>query len=80
MLKEIHHGEKDNLQIIISLLRIQYNMNESPALKDILESNVNRISSIAMVHEKMYHSQNLANIDYKEYLNSLIKEIIQVFN
>ena len=80
MLKEIHHRVKNNLQIIISLLRIQYNRNESPELKNILENNVTRINSIAMVHEKMYQSENLANINYKEYLNSLIAEIIHLFS
>jgi two-component sensor histidine kinase len=80
MLKEIHHRVKNNLQIIISLLRIQYNRNESPELKGILETNVTRINSIAMVHEKMYQSDNLAKINYKEYLNSLVSEIIHGFS
>jgi len=79
MLREIHHRVKNNLQIIISLLRIQYNRNKNPELQSILETNVTRINSIAMVHEKMYQSENLANINYKDYLNSLITEIIHGF-
>lgn len=80
MLMEIHHRVKNNLQIIISLLRIQYNRNENPELKGILETNVTRINSIAMIHEKMYQSESLANINYKDYLNSLITVIIEGFN
>jgi len=79
MLKEIHHRVKNNLQIIISLLRIQYKRNENPELQAILETNVTRINSIALIHEKMYQSENLANINYKDYLNSLITEIIHGF-
>ena len=80
MLMEIHHRVKNNLQIIISLLRIQYKRNENPELQAILETNVTRISSIALIHEKMYQSENMAHINYKEYLNSLIAEIIQGFS
>jgi two-component sensor histidine kinase len=79
MLKEIHHRVKNNLQIIVSLLRVQYNRNKNPELQSILETNVTRINSIAMIHEKMYQSKNLAIINYKEYLNSLINEIIESF-
>ena len=80
MLKEIHHRVKNNLQIIISLLRIQYNRNENPELQRILETNVTRINSIAMIHEKMYQSESLASINYKDYLNSMIAVIIEEFS
>lgn len=76
MLKEIHHRVKNNLQIISSLLRLQSNQIENPEVNQILEENVNRISSIALIHEKIYQSSNLAKINYEKYLKSLIKEIL----
>lgn len=79
MLQEIHHRVKNNLQIIISLLRLQKNEVDEN-LGEKLNETISRISSIALVHEKMYNSENLATIKLKEYIENLGSEIISSFS
>lgn len=76
MLKEIHHRVKNNLQVITSLLRLQSNEIDDAKTKHHLADSVNRVSAMAMIHEKMYQSENLTKIDLKVYLNSLIQDLI----
>ncbi|TXB64325.1 transporter substrate-binding domain-containing protein [Vicingus serpentipes] len=79
LLQEIHHRVKNNLQVIISLLRLQKSELEEP-LSEKLNETIARISSIALVHEKVYNTENLANINLKEYIESLANDIITSFS
>jgi len=76
MLKEIHHRVKNNLQVVTSLLRLQANEIEDQKTRFHLTDSVNRVSAMAMIHEKMYQSENLTKIDLKVYLKSLIDDLI----
>jgi len=71
LLKEIHHRVKNNLQMIRSLLSLQMNQIKDKNLANILEDSKNRISSIAMVHEILYKSEDLSIIDVKSYCQEL---------
>ena len=67
LLKEIHHRVKNNLQIIISLLNLQSGyIKDEETLKAVREGQ-NRVRSMALVHEKFYQSDELGEIDFKEY-------------
>lgn len=79
MLKEIHHRVKNNLQVIMSLLRLQASEVNDEKTKFHLTDSVNRVSAMAMIHEKMYQSDNLAKLDLKIYLNSLIEDLIKSY-
>jgi len=71
MLREIHHRVKNNLQIIISLLRIQSRHIKDKQALDIFKVSQDRIKSMALIHEKLYQSKDLARINFKEYIQGL---------
>ncbi|MBN1779746.1 HAMP domain-containing protein [bacterium] len=72
MLKEIHHRVKNNLQIISSLLNLQSNhIHDENALAMFVDCQ-NRVRSMAIVHEQLYHSPDLASINFSEYVEALI--------
>lgn len=76
LLQEIHHRVKNNLQIIISLLRMQSNELESTEAKIAFQKTINRVMSMALIHQKMYEEKHLENINPKNYLKVLIQEMI----
>ncbi|MGL5875371.1 MAG: PAS domain S-box protein, partial [Xenococcaceae cyanobacterium] len=79
LLKEIHHRVKNNLYIISSLLYLQSkNIEDRKALNSFQESR-NRISSMALIHEKLYQSQDLSSINFAEYVQNLAKEIFRSY-
>lgn len=80
LLREIHHRVKNNMQIISSLLNLQaYNVG-NPELTAILKDCQNRIRSMAMIHEHLYKSTNLARINFADYLNRLLVHLYNVHN
>ena len=79
LLREIHHRVKNNMQVISSLLNLQASKTADPATKAILEESRQRVRSIAIIHEKLYNSANLANIDLAVYLKSLADELTRSF-
>jgi len=79
LLKEIHHRVKNNLQIIHSLLNMQSRkMKDTAALGAIRESQ-NRVRTMALIHERLYMSSNLSEIDFRGYITQLLHELYSTF-
>ena len=72
LLKEIHHRVKNNLQIISSLLNLQSNRIENDEISVLLNESKNRIQAIALVHDKLYRSNDFTSINFKEYLLEIL--------
>jgi two-component sensor histidine kinase len=79
LLREIHHRVKNNLQIISSLLQLQGEQTRDPGLKEIMQESQNRVRSMALVHERLYKSTNLAQVDFGEYLQSLARSLFHSY-
>ena len=75
LLQEIHHRVKNNLQIVDGLLQMQSRRTDNPQAAAILRESQHRIKSIALVHEKLYRSDDLARIDFSEYIRSLVASL-----
>lgn len=76
LIKEIHHRVKNNLQIISSLLRLQAAESTNEKVVEHFGEAINRIRAMALIHEKMYHDDDLSNIDIPAYLVDLANDIV----
>lgn len=75
LLKEIHHRVKNNMQIISSLLDLQKNYTEEDETINVLQESRNRVKSMAMIHENLYQSKDLSNINFSDYIRSLVSDL-----
>ncbi len=71
LLKEVHHRVKNNIQIISSLLHLQANHISDNMALEIINDSRNRVQSMALIHDKLYRSKDLTNIDFASYVRDL---------
>jgi PAS domain S-box-containing protein len=72
LLKEIHHRVKNNMQIISSLVDLQADEVRDAAMRTVFQDVVFRVRSMAMVHEKLYQSSDLARVEFADYTQTLL--------
>jgi PAS domain S-box-containing protein len=77
LLKEIHHRVKNNLQIVSSLLYLQASKTEHPGAVSALKESRARVRSMALIHERLYQSPNLASVDMGQYTRDLVSDLSQ---
>jgi two-component sensor histidine kinase len=75
LLKELHHRVKNNMQVVTSLLRLQSKQIDNPEVQEIFSKSRQRINSMALVHEQLYQSDTMTEIDVETYLNELVRGI-----
>ncbi|MCO5268417.1 MAG: sensor histidine kinase [Brumimicrobium sp.] len=80
LLQEIHHRVKNNLQIIVSLLRLQSNDLETEEARNSYQDTINRIMSMSLIHQKLYEKESFIQIDLVDYINSLIETLISTYS
>jgi two-component sensor histidine kinase len=79
LLKEVHHRVKNNFQVVVSLLHLQSRQIADGDARAMFLDCEGRIRSMSLVHEKLYRSDNLARIDFGEYVRDLAGEIRHLY-
>jgi PAS domain S-box-containing protein len=80
MLREIHHRVKNNLQIIASLLRLQARGIKDKAALEKFKISQDRIKSMALVHERLYQSEDLSRIDFSDYIKRITSHLLSIYS
>jgi two-component sensor histidine kinase len=79
LLNEVHHRVKNNLQIVASLLSLQASRTPNPEALDVLRDTHNRVRSMALLHEVLYRSGDLARINFAVYARDLCAQLLPAY-
>lgn len=77
LLREVHHRVKNNLQIVSSLIDLQAARQKGRDVQALFRDARDRVRSMALVHEKLYQSEDLAQTELGTYTKNLMKELFQ---
>ncbi len=78
LVREIHHRVKNNLQVIVSLLGMQSRHSKDPQVLAAFEEAESRLQAIARIHERLYASDDLTEVEFGGYVAGLAKELVQI--
>lgn len=79
LLREVHHRVKNNMQMIQSLINLQARKVDNPEYRQVLADSKSRIKSMSLIHETLYRSENIANLDLKKYFQQLSRHLIKLY-
>jgi len=79
LLREIHHRVKNNLQVISGMLELQAALVKDPSARASLQEGRNRVMTMALIHQKLYQSEDIAQIHMDSYLQSLVADLFSAF-
>ncbi len=80
LLQEVHHRVKNNLQIIISLFRLQSHFTDNEEALELFKSSQNRIRSMSKIHEKLYETEDLSKVEMKTYIEELVDDLVTSYD
>jgi two-component sensor histidine kinase len=72
LIRELYHRTKNNMQVVSSLLMLNAGQLQTDEAKDVFKDVLSKIGSMSLVHEKLYESQDLSNIDSADYIRDLV--------
>ena len=79
LVREVHHRVKNNMQVIIGLLRAQSSdlkkRTSVKAAQEALDESQNRIRSMSLIHERLYRTDNMMNINFPDYIKTLVRDL-----
>lgn len=79
LLREVHHRVKNNMQIVQSLLRLQSGKIDNQELKQAIQDSINRIRSMALIHETLYRSDDFSDLDLDAYFKSIVEGLYKIY-
>ncbi len=79
ILREIHHRVKNNLQIVISLLRSQSRQLKDRKMLEVFQESQNRIKAMSLIHETLFLSSDLSYVDFSSYIKKLAETLFEAF-
>lgn len=79
LIREIHHRVKNNLQLIVSLLRLQFYQSSDPQVQSALKDAINRVRSIALIYEGLLRTENIDRINLKNYTEKIVSHAMNLF-
>jgi len=79
LIEEVHHRVKNNLQVITSLLGLQARTIKDPATRKKFEESRYRIQAMAILHEILYESSSIAEIDFGDYIRRMVEHLVRSY-
>ena len=79
LIKEVHHRVKNNLQTISSLLSMQSRYMDDTS-RQIVNEGRNRVKSMALIHQKLYQTDNLTGVQFADYFSNLTSSLFASYN
>ncbi len=77
-IKEAHHNIKNSLNILLSLIRMEEHSHMP--LEEIVDDTKTHLKSVSVMHEKIYKSENLVEIELKDYIDSIVESLFDIYS